>query len=262
MPFSQVDASPDPEFLIDYLERAAAALEPVKADLRSLAAAGGRGPVLDLGCGIGHDLVAWAGAGITAVGVDASLLMLDRAASRAAHAGAVLRLAGARGEGLPFRSKSLAGCLADRVLQHVADPLAVLHEVERVLRPGARIAIFEPDWGSLTLDADDHEAVVALSAQLAASAPQRRVGLHLRRLLVNAGFVGVEVTLAPVAVTSLEGLGRLTGVESALQRIADLGVLGVARMEAFRDQLEQRSAQGTFFATLNRFIARAEAGAR
>lgn len=153
----------------------------------------------------------------------------------------------------------MAACLADRVLQHVEDPLRVLGEVRRVLRSGARVAIFEPDWGSLTVDADDQEAVSVLARELAPSAPQRRIGLQLRRLLVETGFEDIDCAVEPAWARSVEHLGRLISIEPTLERIVRTGLLPEGRAEAFRAQLERRSERGAFFATLNRMMISAAA---
>lgn len=259
MPFSDVDASPESDRLVDYLERAAISLEPLKAQLRARVARGGTGLVLDLGCGAGHDLAGFDEAGVSSVGLEPSRTMLARASSRRRRLDAGFSLVAGRGEELPLRTRSVRGCLADRVLQHVPEPERVLAEVVRVLRPGGSVAIFEPDWGSLTIDADDQEAVEALVAQLASGAPSRRIGLHLRRLLVEAGFMEVTCRLDPATPQSCEALGRLTNLEPPFERMVSEGGVSGDRVGAFRRQLEERSRQGCFFATLNRVIATAQA---
>src|SRR6185369_8866220 len=67
-------------------------------------------PVLDVGCGTGHDLV---NLGAGALGVDASLAMCARSHERGASV--------CRGDilNLPFASSSCVGVRADRVLQHL-----------------------------------------------------------------------------------------------------------------------------------------------
>ena len=45
---------------------------------------------------------------------------------------------------LPFRSGTFDGALLKDVLEHVADPVAVLAEVARVVRPEARLIVTVP----------------------------------------------------------------------------------------------------------------------
>ena len=144
--FGNVDGSARPERLVDYLREADRGLAANKA---YQAAAHGRavpagGRVLDVGCGLGFDLARLEGHGLTAVGVDTSEVMLHRA--HEATAGA-LRLAKADGAALPFPVGAFDGCRIERVLQHVADPDAVVGEVRRVLRrPGGFLTALEPDY--------------------------------------------------------------------------------------------------------------------
>lgn len=152
--FADVDRSPTPERLVEYLRHADQGLAANKA---YQAAAHGRavapgGRVLDLGCGIGHDLARLEAAGLTAVGVDNSEVMLHQA--HEATAGA-LRLAKADGAALPFRDGVFDGCRIERVLQHVAEPDRVLHEVRRILcTPGGFLTVLEPDYTTFRVTSD------------------------------------------------------------------------------------------------------------
>ena len=144
--FADVDRSQRPDRLVEYLRQADLGLAANKAYQaaahRRAVAPGGR--VLDLGCGIGHDLARLEANGLTAIGVDNSEVMLHQAHDATAGA---LRLAKADGASLPFRDGAFDGCRIERVLQHVADPDAVLGEVRRVSRaPGGFLTVLEPDY--------------------------------------------------------------------------------------------------------------------
>jgi SAM-dependent methyltransferase len=44
-----------------------------------------------------------------------------------------------------------------RVYQHLDEPLGALAEAHRILKPGGRIVLVDPDWGGLVVDADGQE---------------------------------------------------------------------------------------------------------
>ena len=100
--------------------------------LRRLAPSRGE-RVLDLGCGTGRALQIVDGA----IGADLSLEML-----RQAPAG---RVAGARAEDLPFRTGTFDAVLCTNSFHHYPDPLSTLREIRRVLRPGGRAALVDPN---------------------------------------------------------------------------------------------------------------------
>jgi ubiquinone/menaquinone biosynthesis C-methylase UbiE len=98
--------------------------------------------VLDLGCGPGNStahLRAVVGPG--AVGGDYALPMLRRARRRG------LPLACLDAGALPFRSGSLDAVTFHSVLYLLPDRAATLREVQRVLRPGGRAVLLEPQDG-------------------------------------------------------------------------------------------------------------------
>ena len=78
--FADMDASPDVGRLLRYLDDHDVYLSAIKAYVAAAAKRvipGGR--ILDVGCGVGHDLVRMAEAGLTPVGVDSSAAALGRA---------------------------------------------------------------------------------------------------------------------------------------------------------------------------------------
>src|SRR3979409_2266447 len=99
--FSAVDASEDPSRAVWYLDQTTRAESGMKH--YAVAAHALRVPsgfVLDVGCGVGHDLALLASAGMEPVGVDPSAVLLGVASERGAGLYPLLR---AVGEALPFR---------------------------------------------------------------------------------------------------------------------------------------------------------------
>ena len=97
--------------------------------------------LLEVGCGIGTDLVRFASGGAQAVGVDLSATALGLARKNADYSGVGLELGLANGEELPFQDASFDVVYAHGVLQYTADPRRMVAECHRVLKPDGQ-AIF------------------------------------------------------------------------------------------------------------------------
>jgi SAM-dependent methyltransferase len=97
--------------------------------------------LLEVGCGIGTDLVRFAKGGAEVTGVDLSETALELAKQNAAVAGVTMQLELANGEELPFEDAAFDVVYGHGVLQYTAEPTKMVAECRRVLRPDG-VAIF------------------------------------------------------------------------------------------------------------------------
>jgi len=99
--------------------------------------------MLDLGCGDGTYSIAAFQMGARVIGVDISDAMLASARRRAAVCGASVEWRQASAESLPYDSDTFDIVLAVTILCFIRDPLKVVQELSRVLRPGGSFVIGE-----------------------------------------------------------------------------------------------------------------------
>ncbi len=240
--FSRVDASNDPDAAVEYLDRIAGAQRGMKH--YAAAAHAGRRPggfVLDVGCGGGHDLTLLRDAGLRTVGVDPSLAMVHAAASRG-----VSPLVQAEGEQLPFRAGSVDGCRIERVLIHVEDPVEVLAEVARCLKPGALLTVFEPDWSSyLVRDGDEMAATEWLEPVRHADAGNRLWGW-----VEAAGFVVLDRVEELSVWRSLDTLRSVIDLDAAITRAVANGRVDEHVATAWQARQVANDADGRFFSLM------------
>ena len=243
--FSAVDATPDARRLVAYLEATDTGLAAMKSYMAAAAARAVRpgGIVLDLGCGIGFDVARLEAAGLTAVGIDPSAVMLDQARTRVDDGDERPRLARADGARLPFRTASLDGCRIERVLQHVDDPAAVVAEVRRVLRAGGFVAVFEPDHTSCRVasDAGDDFLWRAMRAR------HKAIGAELPALLEDHGFVIDDIVTESSRGFSFDQLP--VDAEAVVRRAIADGRVDDATAWSWLAEQRARTAAGTFRAT-------------
>jgi SAM-dependent methyltransferase len=101
----------------------------------------GRGyqTLLDLGCGRGDFLNAFAKNGFKAQGVDHSV-MTERVFPEP------VLVADFEGKTIPIADKTFDVVFQKSVIEHIVDTKALLHETYRLLKPGGTAIIMTPDW--------------------------------------------------------------------------------------------------------------------
>lgn len=215
-------AAPDP---IAYMDAAASVAVDVAGDykrrlLTALDVRAGH-TVLDIGCGPGTDLRALVATGADVIGVDRDPAMLAEARRRVP--GADLRAGDA--DTLPLAARSVDRARTDRVLQHVADPAAVIGEAFRVLRPGGLLGMAEPDWDTLTVAADDVETSRGFARFTASRVRNSTIGRQLPRLAVRAGFEVRSVEAVPVVFRDFATADQILGLTRNCARAVEAAQL-------------------------------------
>lgn len=99
--------------------------------------------LLDVGCGRGEMLAAFSSHGIDCAG-------LDLAPSAGSLAPQVpVTLCNATVEPFPVEDTGFDVVFLKSVIEHMVDPAHLLAEIMRVLKPGGRLIVLTPDWGSV-----------------------------------------------------------------------------------------------------------------
>ncbi|MDA0815761.1 MAG: class I SAM-dependent methyltransferase [Chloroflexi bacterium] len=103
--------------------------------------------VLDLGCGLGEYVRAFARMGADAIGSDVAVDRLAEARKRVTDSNTtgIRGFFAAAGEALPLRDASMDIVVLNEVIEHVQDDRQTIQEIARVLRPGGTCILYAPN---------------------------------------------------------------------------------------------------------------------
>ncbi len=184
------------------------------------------GRLLDVGCGRGDLAASWVQVGWEVLGVEPS----PDAASVARRRGASVEVGTL--DTVALEPASVDAAVFRHSLEHVSDPRLDLRRVYEALRPGGRVAVIVPNWGSWQRKA-------FRQYWFPLELPRHRTHFSpagLKVALADAGFMDVDVRLGHPLITTTWSLqfalfGRcLTNSGSALLAgyVASLPLAAVA----------------------------------
>jgi SAM-dependent methyltransferase len=161
--------------------------------------------VLDVGCGFGLETLRLARAvqpGGQVSGIDLSSEFIAEAQRRAAAADLAIQFGPGDAQSLPYAEASFDIVRAERVMIYLPYPAQALAEMRRVAKPGGRIAIIEPDFGTNVINVADRALTRAvLDHECDANVPQGWLVRDLQGMLADVGFKQVEIATRIVLFT-------------------------------------------------------------
>jgi ubiquinone/menaquinone biosynthesis C-methylase UbiE len=209
--------------------------------------------VLDLGCGPGADLPAFAqaaGGDGRVIGVDSDPGAITQARARTASLPQV-EVVQADVHALDLPAASVDRVHTDRVLQHVASPEAVLTEARRVLRDGGTAVFVEPDWDTLVIDYPDLATARAYTRYVTDhSIRNATIGRRLPSLAREAGFRSGTVIPATAVFSDVRRADQVLGLKRVTGRAVEAGYLTADAASQWLDHLSSQP----FFGSASLFI--------
>lgn len=156
--------------------------------------------ILEAGCGVGAQTLTLAAnspeAHITSVDISPESVA---EAERRVHAAGLVNVAFLAGDifALPFAPGEFDHVFVCFVLEHLADPVAALTALARLVAPGGTVTVIEGDHGSTFFHPDDANARATIQAQVtlqARAGGNADIGRQVYPLLVAAGLGEVQVS--------------------------------------------------------------------
>jgi ubiquinone/menaquinone biosynthesis C-methylase UbiE len=215
--------------------------------------------VLDVGCGLGHDVEAiLAKTDGRVVGIDASQELITKAIDRTQGLSRRPEFYVGDALALQFADNSFDVCRIDRVLQHLKAPAQAVAEMVRVTRPQGRVSAFDTDWHTLSIAGGDIAVAQAVTRQRAfVASSQGDIGRRLVQLLTDAGCDDVEVEPVVVLLRDLRTANFALHIRSTLEAVLTEGAITRDAGEQWWEAVQELDARGQFFASVNNVICAA-----
>jgi ubiquinone/menaquinone biosynthesis C-methylase UbiE len=254
--WDDVDAGEEPAEFAAFLEAVSGA-EAVRAYKRRSHRLLDPSPgdrILDVGCGTGEDALMLArtvGPEGDVVGVDESEAMVATARDAADGVPGV-RFAEADVCDLPFADDRFDAARADRVFQHLADPAAALAEMRRVTRPGGRVGLSEPDWGTAIIEAPGGYSEEFLS-MAHSNIANPAIGRRLYGLSREVGLTDVDVDTWTPTSTDLDFLVQVGELDAWTEAMVAAGAVTAADVEEWFEGLRRADDRDALIGSVTGF---------
>ena len=213
--------------------------------------------VLDAGCGTGDDvreMAALVAPDGHVTGLDDHDAILVEARRRTGESALPVTFVHGDVQQLDFADNTFTRCRSERMFQHVPDQHAAMRELARVLQPGGLIVVYDADWETLIIDADDWQTTRTLMNVHAAEHRHGWIGRMLPGLMRAAGLSDIQV----VPMTLMIREFALAEHMHTLRRTADFAIaqgrVTSEAVEAWFADLRKRDAEERFFCALTTFI--------
>jgi ubiquinone/menaquinone biosynthesis C-methylase UbiE len=160
---------------------------------------------------------------------------------------------------LPFENTTINACRAERLFQVIPSSVDRSHlftELYRVMQPQGKVVIVDTDWATASVDFSDVALERTLMSFLAQKMrPDGFAGRSLKRHLLQSGFKIIKLD----AVTLVHrALAETAFGEWLTSTALEANIITSAQAKNWMDELTDKSANGTFYASVGSVIVVAE----
>jgi ubiquinone/menaquinone biosynthesis C-methylase UbiE len=219
--------------------------------------------VLDMGCGTGvaaRTIARRADFSGRVTGIDLSPYLVETAKRLADEEGLGARVEFRSGDTreLDIHDGSFDAVVAHTLVSHVQEPLTVIKEAGRVVKPGGLIAIFDGDYASMTFALDDPvQSKKYYEALIKALVTSPQVMRQMPRLIQQAGLEMIRM-FPYIMVEVGKGDFWLSGIDAYAKLAPKSGGMTEEEATSWANALHAASDRGVFFGASNyyTYIAR------
>jgi ubiquinone/menaquinone biosynthesis C-methylase UbiE len=215
--------------------------------------------VLDVGCGLGHELQRMArhvGPEGRVIGIDVSAAMAAEARRRAIALDLPIVVEVGDAHALDFKDERFDLCRVERVLRYLESPEVAVREMTRVVRRGGVVLAFDFDSDQTMVDAPDRALTRRIAQVLDDAVPHPWIGRQLFGLFRRIGLADVRVVPHAICLTGTRGLAMYRqlneGTIAAAQRAAKITT---DEADAWWRAMEEAGRTESFFLANVGFIA-------
>jgi ubiquinone/menaquinone biosynthesis C-methylase UbiE len=208
--------------------------------------------MVDIGCGIGDELIAFAelvGPQGEAIGIEPNPGIRAEAARRAETVGSIARFIDGEAYRLPFDDSTVDVVRCERVWQHIDEPARAAREITRVLRPGGRAVVIDTDWATVIVHPGDPAVVDAVRDYWVSRFANPFSGRHIRGHLAAAGLTFGDIA-SQALIMDHTAIADLT---AQLTTAVTDGALIETQLDQLRADLEAGIARGDFHFSVTMF---------
>ena len=258
--FQRDDASVNVEAIVRWLDRVDAhpLAQEVKRRMLEVCPVAPGNHVLDVGCGLGHEVTRLAsrvGPSGRVVGVDASPQMIAEARRRTADVPFPTEFTVGDAHDLSLPDATFDLCRTERVLRYLHSPETALCEMARAVRRGGSVLAQDFDSDLTVVDAADQSLARHIAEVLDAAVPNPWIGRQLFALFRQVGLIHVRVVAHTVVLTGASGFAMYHQLnQGTISRAVQNGDLNAHQEAAWWADLEQAARAGTFCAVNLGFI--------
>lgn len=213
--------------------------------------------ILDIGCGRGADLAEIAdrvGDKGVVVGIDSSEKMISEAGLMNQDKPNV-SLTCADGEKLPFSDGFFSAARSIRTLQHVPNPEKVIREMYRVVRPGGKVVVLDPDWEKLVIETKNFplnmksttEAILKVARK---TIKNPSIGGKTKQICIDNGFLPLSVIPFIREVNDFSKACSFYSLTRCAKHLVDTGELSLEEQEEWLSLCSDMSEKGEFLLKL------------